>query len=271
MKKSPRLFSFRHVRIFVLVAVLLVAGAATYWEQNSVRSWKHPIQVEIYPINGDGTERVAAYIATLTPAHFEEIGSFIQEQAERYWIKLSPAMVLRLGHEIAVMPPAPPPSMQDRLAVVLWSLRLRYWVYQNASGYVPELAKIRIFVIYHESRPNQALDHSLGLRKGLIGVVHAYASEAQAEQNNVVIAHELLHTLGPTDKYDAAGLPIFPEGFGDSEQVNRYPQQYAEIMAGRVALAPEHAEMPSGLGACVVGYKTANEINWTGAFRDGRH
>ena len=102
-------------------------------------------------------------------------------------------------------------------------------------------------------------------------MVHAYASDAQASQNNIVIAHELLHTLGATDKYDSVGMPIFPEGFGDSEQTNRYPQQYAEIMAGRVAIAPGRAEMPDGLEACVIGYRTANEINWTGAFRDGRH
>ena len=46
------------------------------------------------------------------------------------------------------------------------------------------------------------LAHSLGLQKGLIGVVNAFASSSQAAENNVVIAHELLHTVGATDKYD---------------------------------------------------------------------
>ena len=52
--------------------------------------------------------------------------------------------------------------------------------------------------------------------------------------NDMVMAHELLHTLGATDKYDpASDAPRFPEGYGDPRQVPLYPQQFAELMAGR--------------------------------------
>ena len=43
--------------------------------------------------------------------------------------------------------------------------------------------------------------------------------------NDMVIAHELLHTLGATDKYDPVNnAPRFPDGYGDPQQMPLYPQ-----------------------------------------------
>jgi len=95
-------------------------------------------------------------------------------------------------------------------------------------------------------------------------VVHAFALATMAGSNNIVIAHELLHTVGATDKYDlATGAPLFPSGYGDRDQVPLYPQQQAEIMAGRRALASGAFEMPGSLREVVVGPETAWEIRWT--------
>ena len=58
-----------------------------------------------------------------------------------------------------------------------------------------------------------------GLQKGLIGVVNAFASDEQAAQNNVVIAHELLHTVGATDKYDPrTNQPSHPDGYAEPDR-----------------------------------------------------
>jgi len=82
--------------------------------------------------------------------------------------------------------------------------------------------------------------------------------------NNVVIAHEILHTLGATDKYDPATLaPIYPDGYGDPEREPRFPQELTEIMAGRYALDASTFEMPASLADVVVGEATAREIRWT--------
>ena len=78
----------------------------------------------------------------------------------------------------------------------------------------------------------------MGLTKGLIGVVYAFAAPEMNGENNVVIAHELLHTLGATDKYRPADdAPRFPDGYGDPQQVPLYPQRTAELMAGRRMLS----------------------------------
>jgi hypothetical protein len=121
-----------------------------------------------------------------------------------------------------------------------------------------------MFVMYHDPSTLQTMPDSHGMQKGLIGVVHTFAQGQMAGTNSIVIAHELLHTLGATDKYDpGTGAPLFPIGFADPSQTPLYPQGEAEIMAGRRAVSPQDAEMPASLKAVVVGPATALEIRWT--------
>ena len=94
-------------------------------------------------------------------------------------------------------------------------------------------------------------------------VVNAFAREDMAGANNVVIAHELLHTFGATDKYDLAGnRPLLPDGFADPNARPLYPQAQAEIMAGRIPLSETRADVPAGMDEVAIGLKTAREINW---------
>jgi hypothetical protein len=69
--------------------------------------------------------------------------------------------------------------------------------------------------------------------------------------------------LGATDKYDpATNQPIFPDGYGEPDRQPLHPQGVAEIMAGRIAVSEEEAEMPDSLVNAVIGEKTAREIGW---------
>jgi hypothetical protein len=121
-----------------------------------------------------------------------------------------------------------------------------------------------MFVLYHDPSTLQSVPDSHGMQKGLIGVVHTFALKSMAGSNSIVIAHELLHTLGATDKYDPNnGTPLFPSGFAEPDRNPLYPQEKAEIMAGRRALSAQDAQMPPALGAVVVGPATAAEIRWT--------
>jgi hypothetical protein len=104
---------------------------------------------------------------------------------------------------------------------------------------------------------------SLGLSKGLVAIAHLYADAGAQGSNQLVVAHELLHTLGATDKYDrATGQPLEPDGLGDPAQSPRYPQQFGEIMAGRVATNARDAVIPGDLTPMLIGPRTAREIGW---------
>ena len=102
------------------------------------------------------------------------------------------------------------------------------------------------------------------MQKGLIGVINAYSSSYQTEENNVVIAHELLHTVGATDKYDAdTNEPRYPDGYAQPQSRPLLPQKYAEIMAGRFPSNTfDEPLMPGMLDEVQIGEKTAREINW---------
>jgi hypothetical protein len=258
--------TFRRLRILLLLGVLAAAVGLTWLEQTLVRGWQAPLDVAVIPINGDGSAEATETIRALKARDFDDINAFLQREIARYGVKQTHAMDVTLMPELNKQPPSPPRD-GNVLNTIFWSLKLRWWVYQQSDAWLPQLGKVKLFVLYHAPQDGVALQHSLGLQKGLIGVVHAFADPRQTQQNNIVIAHELLHTLGATDKYDADGRPIYPQGFAESELPQSMPRNEAEIMAGRLVNAAGRLVMPPSLERCVIGAMTAQEINLDEAFR----
>lgn len=247
----------RSRRILILLIILALVGGMTLGERLWVRSWVRPLKVAIYPVAMD--PGVRAYVEQLQARDFEDIGLFLAREAPR-WGRTnlhSPRIVWMAP----LLNPPPLPGVQSKLEAIQWSLRLRWYAFRN-TPFWSSLGTVRLFVLYHPLQFNQALPHSHGLQKGMLGVVHVFASASQQTQNNFVIAHELLHTLGALDKYDANGQPIAPTGLADPNVRPLYPQYKAEIMGGRTAISAERSEMPKGLDEAVIGYATAAEIGW---------
>ncbi len=252
---------FKVIRIFILLFVLLAVALGAWRAKTRSVEWKHDLPVNIYLINGDGSEAAAAYLKSLTLADFKPVEMFMKEEATRYDRASKASIEVRMGGTLVTQPPAPP-NNGNHLDVIIWSLKMRWWAYRNADtkGADPQ---VKLFLLYFDPAQSSRLAHSTGLQKGLIGRVNVFASRDMASQNNVVITHEFLHTLGATDKYDpASNQPVYPEGYALPEQIPRLPQRFAEIMAGRIPLSASEAEMPPGLSDAVIGEKTAREINW---------
>jgi hypothetical protein len=258
--------TFRRIRILLLLGVLAAAVGFTWLEQSMVRGWRAPLDVAVIPINGDGSAQAAEAIRALQPDEFADIDEFLERELARYGVKQSPTMAVTLSPELKQQPPAPPRD-GSVLKTMLWSLKLRWWVYRQSGEWLPQPGRIKLFLLYHAPEDGAALEHSLGLQKGLIGVVHVFADPAQARQNNVVVAHELLHTLGAGDKYDAEGRPRYPEGYAEPHLPQAVPRREAEIMAGRLLDRNGQAVMPPGLERCLIGPLTAYEIGLDAAFK----
>ncbi len=253
---------FRGLRIIVLLLLLFGVAGDAWLTQLRSTDWDEPLWVSVYPINADGSAATAAYIDSLDDETFAPVAAFLSSEAERYELDIREPMELRLAAQVSERPPEPPANGQ-RLAVMLWSLEMRYWAWKTMRAYAGPPSDIQVFVQYFDPQENDRVAHSLGLQKGLIGVVNAFASSRQAGQNNVVIAHELLHTVGASDKYDLSNTqPIYPHGYADPEQEPLYPQRYAEIMGGRIPVSETEAEMPMSLNRTLIGPETAAEINW---------
>ncbi|WP_343635575.1 hypothetical protein [Roseateles sp.] len=252
---------FKAIRILVLLGILITVAGSTLLSRWQAQSWKRPQVVTLYPINAAGDAATAAYLERLDDAAFAQLAPYFQEQAGRYGLPLSEPIRIVLGRRVLAAPP-PAPRDGGPLAAISWSLRMRWWAWRETppSSPVPD---VKLFLIYHPPDFAGALPHSIGLEKGRLGMVHLFASRAQQAQNEVVIAHEALHTFGATDKYDPATLaPVFPDGYAEPDREPRHPQAAAELMAGRIPVRDGALRIPAGLGETVIGPRTAAEIGW---------
>jgi len=249
------------VRIAFLVFVLATVAVGAWQTQSRTQSWQRTLDVIVYPVNADRREISSAYIESLSNESFNSIRGFMRREAERYKADLVTPVDVFLGPQVATLPPAPP-NGGATAGIIVWSLKLRYWAWRN-DDYPGSRPDIRIFAVFYDPATTQQVEHSVGLKEGLIGVANVFAANHMTEENNVIVAHELLHTLGATDKYDpTTSQPLFPEGFADPEQSPLYPQKFAEIMAGRAPLSDTESDTPRNLELAIIGPKTAVEINW---------
>lgn len=224
-------------------------------------SWEQPLWIAIYPINADSSSGTQQYINQLDKGSFQSIEDFISEEAREFNLPLKHPFTLKLAPQVKSLPPEPPHSGAV-WEIILWSLKLRYWAYQS-NTYQGPAPHIRIFVKYFDVKDQQPLAHSLGLQQGMLGIVNAFAINKMTQANAMVITHEILHTLGATDKYDLqTGLPIYPDGYAEADRTPLYPQEIAEIMGGKIPISEEKVTIPRGLHQVILGKQTAREISW---------
>ena len=251
---------FKAIRIFILLVILLGVSVGTLLSQARSTDWNNSLYVKIYPINADGSDASARYIETLEQRTFAGVEEFMQREVARYGRNLDRPVRVTLGRPITEQPPV----IEDPgnvLHVMWWSLRMRFWASSVAGPQDSPAPDVRMFVRYHAPKDIFRLENSVGLQKGMVGVVNAYASRRDRGRNNVVIAHEFLHTLGATDKYNRSnGQPLVPDGLAEPDREPLYPQKLAEIMGGRIATAGDFAVVPKSLKQVIVGPTTAGEI-----------
>lgn len=252
---------FKSIRIITLLFILASVALGTWRAKAQSVEWKHTLPVNIYLINGDGSAIAADYLRSLTQDDFKPLEVFMREEAVRYNRSTRASIDIRLGGRVDVQPPAPPRN-GSALDVIVWSLKMRWWTYRNTDTVGPG-PQVKMFLLYFDPAQSKHLAHSTGLQKGLIGRVNLFATRDMAMQNNVVIAHEFLHTLGATDKYNlTTNQPNYPDGYANPDLKPLLPQRFAEIMAGRTPLSQTVAETPASLEDTLIGNKTAQEINW---------
>ncbi len=252
---------FRLLRILFLLLILFAVAASNLLTWLRTTDWDRPLVVALYPVNGDGSQAAADYIRRLDRDSFADIESFFDEEAGFYQLPLGQPFELVMGPVLEELPPQPP-LQPGILGNVVWSLKIRYWAWRVAREAGPP-ADIQMFLLYFDPQAQPRLRHSLGLQKGLLGMANLFATRRMAGTNRLVIAHELLHTVGATDKYDpATNLPIYPTGYAEPDRQPLLPQKLAEIMAGRIPVAPGEAVQARSLAQALIGPQTAREIYW---------
>lgn len=250
----------KRLRVLILLLILLFVAlqqVATRWRVNN---WDGTLWAVTYPINADNSVISTHYITQLQESDFDDIEKFFVEESLAYDLPLDTPLTIKLAPPVTRRPPPPPQS--GFLATVWWSLKARWWAWSEDTFTGPA-ADIQLFLLYHDPDTHPTLQHSVGIRNGGYALVNLFAAPEQRGENSVIIAHELMHTLGATDKYDpVSGRPIFPDGYAKPGQTPLYPQYFAELMAGRIANSATTATIPSSLDEVLIGALSAREINW---------
>ena len=252
---------WRKLRILILLLVLLFVALNTYFDRVYSTDWNIPLRVTVYPINGDGSATVDEFIGQFKEDRFTRLEAFFQEEASHWGLAMEQPVRFKSAPPLNERPPA-----LDRdanvLSILWWSLRMRYWAWQSPElpGAAPD---IKLFVVYHDPALTPTVAHSVGMQKGLYAVVNVFADRSMIGSNEVFTAHELLHTLGATDKYDPRNSqPLNPIGYAEPDKQPLLPPSYAELMGGRIPVSSTESTTPESLREVVVGPLTAKEIGW---------
>ncbi len=251
--------TFKQFRVLFLLSILVYVITDQAIAQYYARSWKSTLHVVIYPINGDATQASQQIINTLTEKKFAALEQFIAQQAQQYGVQLHLPIKIKLAAQVE-KPPALPKIDAGMFSAMLWSLKMRWWAwYENSYSGAKD---IRLFIEYYANEtPDSQI--SVGLEKGMIALIKNYANKDLMQRNNVIIAHEMLHTLGATDKYNPSTLqPYYPQGYANPLLKKGQKQQKCEIMGGRIPYSIDFAVVPDSLNDCLIGTTTAKEIGW---------
>lgn len=249
---------WRKLRLLVLLLILATV-AQQAWLKDGAPDWHKTLYVFLYPINADGSQAADEAVQVFQQKPLEQVEDYFNEAASEYGLGVKP-FALRASTSLATRPPAP--TSHNLLSSIAWSLNFRWWAWRHTPA-SPIKPDVRLYLLFYDPSTHPVLAHSTALSKGRIGLVNLFASRHQVSQNNVIMAHELLHTVGATDKYDfATTLPVYPAGYAEPQREPLYPQPYAELMGGRRPISESSAEIPESLHQTVIGETTATEIGW---------
>jgi hypothetical protein len=261
VKAKKSVIHWSRWRIGFLIIILIIVGEMAISNESRISKWYAPAVVAVHIIPADDSPHTAQFIDTINLDSFLGLEWFFTRNAKVYEFELENPIKLHLAHKPYTYPPMPP-KQPNLITAIFWSLQMRFWAsgIEYKNGMKPD---IQLFLLYHDPEITNRVPHSFGLKKGRLGVANLFASNDMAASNKVVVVHELLHTLGASDKYNAANnMPLYPDGYAEPDKDPLYPQTKGEIMGGRIPISLTEATIPFGLGQMDIGSTTAKEIYW---------
>lgn len=250
------------VRLSLLLTVLVLIGL---WGYNDLQSrkarteWDRTLSVAVVLVT---TAPVAPAAVERLEARLAHLEGLLTREFRRYRSGPPPFRFVLHGTAQASPPPEPPQSAWD-----LPEHLYRQWSYLSAIdasvGLNAQVYDSRIYVV---ARPpaSASVQFVEGYSQlgGRVGIVEVELNEEMVDLVLSVTAHELFHTLGAEDKYDAAGHALVPEGLAEPDRSPRFPQRYVEVMARNRPLGNHQERSLDHLDELSVGPLTAREIGW---------
>jgi len=258
------------LRLLVLVGLLGVTVSWAMYDMHSRRArteWEHPVEVAVALVEL-GTVDPRAVEALR--ARFPALEARLASEYHRHGGRLAVPVHFTVFGPVAV-DRAPPPDPEATLSSLARHAYEQWrWTHAVDVGCSLPARRFdsRIYVLVRVPREAHRdwVEGSSELG-GRVGVARIDLDATVIDLALFVVTHELLHTLGASDKYDAAGRALIPEGLVEPHRIPLYPQRSAEVMTRNLVLAPGSERPPDSLSELGVGAGTAAEIGWLGSER----
>lgn len=255
---------FYRMRVTVLLTILV--GVALYawrdYERRQARNdWTQTLEVAIVFVEREPVSAAAIETAKLRA---DDLATLLGDEMSRYRAGLPPFRFTVFGPTPYRDPPpeaGEPGFFSDaRFAWQLWRFTSKV---DDAAGVSDRTFDARIYVVVTPPRNAKKKQiEGASQQGGKIGVVEVELDETMVDFALFVAAHELFHTLGASDKYDASGNVLVPDGLPEPDLAPVFPQRYVELMARHRAVGPGLTKPPKSLGELRIGPTTAREIGW---------
>jgi hypothetical protein len=257
---------FFRARLWLLASILLAVAAWALLEVRSRRArrdWDHTLNVAVVILQLAPLDEAAL---PALRARSRTMETRLAAELQRYRAGAPQPVSLSLFGPLAVT--APPPQLGGDGILERASHAYAQWRYLRginaAAGVDAGTFDSRIYVTARPANATApALVEGASEDGGRVGTVAVDLDAAMADLALIVITHELLHTLGATDKYDATtGKVQAPAGLAEPLATPLYPQRFVEIMARNRPLSPTEEKAPDTIADVAVGPATAREIGW---------
>ncbi|MDB4933240.1 MAG: hypothetical protein JWP87_212 [Labilithrix sp.] len=264
---KPASRRFFHIRVAVLLTIL---ACVLLWAWRDVRrrnarnAWDHTLDVAVVLVRLERVDDAAvAALQTGVPALEDRLTA----EMSRHHPGAPHPFRFRIVPPVDGAAPPPAPEGDGPVDLAKYSFAQSAYVkdIDARAGVDADLYDVRIYVaLRRPRRAERTIAEGRSEQGGRIGIVEVEIdSDAEgAHLPLVVVAHELMHTLGATDKYDASGRSLVPLGLAEPDRMPVYPQRYAEIMSRNRPVSATEEKVPEGFDQIAVGPATAREIGW---------
>ncbi|HXX70499.1 MAG TPA: hypothetical protein VEK07_25175 [Polyangiaceae bacterium] len=256
---------FFRTRVTILSTILLIV---ILWAWRDVRSrrerndWERPLSVAIVLV------RRGSLDAEAVDAFRERIPALdarLVEECHRYRPASVHPFVFTFFGPIDMPESLPKMAGSGLLASARESWALWRWTSRadRKAGLDARIYDSRVYVV---ARPplnaQREVVEGESEEGGRVGTVEVELDASMADFALFVTAHELLHTLGASDKYDSTGKTLIPSGLAEPDRDPPFPQRFAEVMARNLPVDASTERPPTSLDELGVGPVTASEIGW---------
>jgi len=248
------------VLLIALAGVLLWAGD-DWWRRRQRSEWRRPLRVALVLVE---REPIAPTTIAALGTHAFDLERRLSSEYARYGRSGDPVSIVVKGPVTAKSDP-PSATTEELLGLARHSYELWRWTrdLDDRAGVEWRGYDSRIYLVLKPSRDGRprAVEGE-SEQGGRVGVARADVDPGMLDFALFVATHELFHTLGATDKYDASGNAAYPDGYAEPHKQPLYPQRGAEIMARNVPLSATSERPPDTLAELWIGAATAREIGW---------